>query len=226
MRSKVAIGGIILMAIALAAGLSSLAILANTGFWQRDDGDAVSDSESQEPSGQAVGFSGLPIVQLSYVCDDEYELCFFKGSDLNESFEFVQTSATQFGDGIPLVPQAEYATKCVERDAMDAWERVTLGASIRDCRFLLTLAAYPLGGDKVHWTELQMDPVPLPSGPPPGMFPPSPDSVRTPLPTPHSLREKICTARPPVTNYEGFWLGQVVHNCREIESRVVGTLVP
>ena len=226
MRRKVALAGVILAAIALAVALSSLAIMANTGFWSRDDGDAVTASESPESKGQTVGFSGLPVVQLSYVCDDEYELCFFRSSDFNENFEFVPTSATQFGGGIPLVPQAEYATECVERDATDDWERFTLGASVRDCRFLLTLAAYLLDGNEGRLTGLQNDPAPLPSGPPPGMFPPSPDSARTPLPTPYSRSEKNCAARPPVTDDEGFWLGRIVHNCREIESRVVGTPAP
>ena len=205
--------GVLVVVLVLFVGVAGLG--ACTGY---DDGSSG--------AGEPV-FRDLPIIQLSYICNESIEICFFQGDDFNDDFEFTRAPATQFSAEFPAVPQVEYDTECKHRDANDDWELSILGNTVRECHFLLTLAAYPLDIDQAREAEGQIGPTPLPPPSPPlGVFPPRPGYQLTPLPTPQYRYEEYCTVRPPVTEYEGFSESRVVRHCRTIPSMFVPTPVP
>lgn len=197
-----------------------------------------------EPDGPALeyrsreagedGFAGLPVVQMAYVCNESYELCLFEDGGFDEGIGLEDTPPTQFNGEVPLVPQAEYVIDCVGRAAGNDTERAVLGDPVRECHFLLTLAAYPVDGHEVRRTGIQSEPIgpPGPGLPPGAVLPPAaypPGPTRTiimqtvmALPTRADYEfKKKCIARPPINDDERTYRGRVVRQCGTLRSSVV-----
>ena len=185
-----------------------------------------------EGSHYLAGFSGLPVVRLSFVCGESGNICVFRDGDFTNNFNSNtrERSEIEVTPEVPLVPQAEYIIECNLRDSEDDWEQSTLGATVQECSFEVTLAAYPEDSEEVRAAGHQIEPVSPPSGVdpngdilPPAAFPPGPSrthAVQTIEAMPRRPDYRAaCTVRPPVSSETGYYLVPAVRNCSSVGSR-------
>ena len=187
---------------------------------------------NREGSQDQTGFSGLPVVRLSFVCGASSKICVFRDKDFRNhlSSDRREQSEIAFNPEVPLVPQAEYTIECNLRDSDDDWERSMLGAVVEECSFELTLAAYPEDSEEVRSAGRQTEPVSPPSGVvpdgailPPSAFPPGPartHAVQTieAMPPRTDYRAE-CTVRPPISSESEAYLVPAVWNCGIVSHR-------
>lgn len=183
-------------------------------------------TRTQEGSHDQTGFSGLPVVRLSFVCDASGEICVFRDGDFRNDFnsDGREQSEIEFNSEVPLVPQAEYTIECNIRDSDDDWERSMLGAVVEECSFELTLAAYPEDSEEVRSAGRQTEPGSPPSGVvpdgailPPSAFPLGPARTHVvqtieAMP-PQADYRAVCTVRPTVSSESELYLVPAVWNC-------------